>query len=233
MSGILYGVGIGPGDPGLMTCRALEVIKESDVIALPAGDKEGCTSYKIVKEAYDGLDSKEFLYLDIPMIKDRERLDQCYEENSLLIEQKLKEGKTVAFLTLGDPTIYSTYIYFHRLLTKKGYEAVIISGVPSFCAAAAKLGISLGEREEAIHIIPASYGVAESMELKGTKIFMKAGNRQKEWKEIAEKKDCFAASAENIGMPDEKISIGLEIKEETKGYFTTVIIKECAKANSD
>lgn len=63
------------------------------------------------------------------------------------------QGKTIAFLTLGDVTIYSTYGYVHQKLLSLGYESILVNGVPSFCTAAAKLGISLGEKAEAIHIL--------------------------------------------------------------------------------
>ena len=91
----------------------------------------------------------------------------------------MDQGKTIAFLTLGDVTIYSTYGYVHQKLLSLGYESILVNGVPSFCAAAAKLGISLGEKAEAIHILPGSYPVADGLELPGTKILMKSGKKDR------------------------------------------------------
>ena len=89
----------------------------------------------------------------------------------------LDAGKDAAFLTLGDPTVYATSMYIHQRIAGMGYRTSIVSGVPSFCAAAAKLDVSLGEKQEQIHIIPASYDVEAAMQLPGTKILMKAGKR--------------------------------------------------------
>ena len=78
-------------------------------------------------------------------------------------------------LTIGDPSVYSTYMYIHKRVMQAGFTAVMISGVPSFCAAAARLGISLGEMMDEIHIIPASYDVRGTVGYGGTCVYMKSG----------------------------------------------------------
>ena len=103
-------------------------------------------------------------------------LNENYQNVSKEIMKKLDEGKDVAYLTLGDPTIYSTYIYIQRIIKESGYEAEIINGIPSFCAVAAKLGDSLADRSEQLHIIPSSYDIEEALELPGNKILMKAAS---------------------------------------------------------
>ena len=67
------------------------------------------------------------------------------------------------FLTLGDPTVYSTYMYIHKKIQNFGYDAEIVSGIPSFCAVAAKMGISLSEKAEELHVIPAVYQIEEGI----------------------------------------------------------------------
>ena len=94
-------------------------------------------------------------------------LNENYQNVSKEIMKKLDEGKDVAYLTLGDPTIYSTYIYIQRIIKESGYEAEIINGIPSFCAVAAKLGDSLADRSEQLHIIPSSYDIEEALETSG------------------------------------------------------------------
>lgn len=81
----------------------------------------------------------------------------------------------MAFLTIGDPSVYSTYGYIHRRIAAWGGNVKMISGVPSFCAAAASLGISLGDNRDEIHVIPGSYEVEETMALSGTRVYMKSG----------------------------------------------------------
>ena len=116
MSGKLYGVGVGPGDPKLMTYLAVETIQNCPVIAVPADGKEHAISYKIASGIVKNMDQKECLGLSSPMTKDRKILEKNYQKVSEEIIKKLDEGKNVAYLTLGDPTVYSTYIYIQRLL---------------------------------------------------------------------------------------------------------------------
>lgn len=226
MLGKLYGIGVGPGDPELLTIKGLRIIKECDIIAIPSKDKMSCTSYNIVKGVYEDIDKKETILLDYPMSKDKELLEKCRIENENQITNLLKEGKNIAFLTLGDPTIYSTYIYLHKSIKEKGFEPEIISGVPSFCQVAASLSISLSEADDEIHIIPGTYGVSKAFEMSGTKILMKSGTKLKEIKKLAKEKNCYVAMAENCSMPDEKIIIGADDMEDSSGYYTTVIIKD-------
>lgn len=79
----------------------------------------------------------------------------------------LDQGKNVVFLTLGDPTVYSTYMYVHQRLEAKGYPVAIVSGITSFCAVAARMNMSLVERSEPLHVIPASYQIEEALKLPG------------------------------------------------------------------
>ena len=100
----------------------------------------------------------------------------------------------MAFLTIGDPGVYSTYMYIHRELEAAGFCACIINGITSFCEAAALAGIPLCEEEEELHIIPASYGVTEALDYPGAKVFMKSGSRLKEIIAEIDKKERETAS---------------------------------------
>ncbi len=225
MTGKLYGIGVGPGDPELLTLKAVRLMSECDILALPNKSKEACVAYEIAKGAYPELELKECLYLEYPMTKDKLILEESRKRNEEQIIAKLDEGKMIVFLTLGDPTIYSTYMYLDKKVREKGYTAEIVSGIPSFCAIGATLGISLGEAEDEIHIIPATYGLSESMELPGTKILMKAGTKLKEIKEIARSNNYEVAVIENCGMKEERIMRGIDEVPDSSGYYTTAIIK--------
>ena len=108
MNGKLFGLGVGPGDPELLTIKALRIIQESDVIAVPGNQVEDSVAYQIVKGVYKELDSKVLLPVTMPMTKDKAVLEANHEKAADDVEVCLKEGKQVAFLTLGDPTVYST-----------------------------------------------------------------------------------------------------------------------------
>ena len=145
MSGKLYGVGVGPGDPELLTLKALRLIKENQAIAVPGNDIYTSVAYKIVKGAYEELDKKTLFPVAMPMTKDPAVLQANHEKAADDVEKYLKEGQNVVFLTLGDPTVYSTYLYVHKRILKRGYEAEIVSGITSFCVVAARLNMGLEE----------------------------------------------------------------------------------------
>lgn len=225
MSGKLYGVGVGPGDPKLMTYLAVETIQNCPVIAVPADGKEHAISYKIASGIVKDMDQKECLGLSSPMTKDPNVLNENYQNVSKEIMKKLDEGKDMAYLTLGDPTIYSTYIYIQRIIKESGYEAEIINGIPSFCAVAAKLGDSLADRSEQLHIIPSSYDIEEALELPGNKILMKAASKLADVKRILQELNMEAQMIENCGMEDEKIYHSVEEMPEKAAYYTTLVVK--------
>jgi len=107
-------------------------------------------------------------------------LEEYHSKGVMLIESFLDKGENVVYLTLGDPTIYCSFGYLHSRLEKDGYTTEFVSGVPSFCAVAAKLGITLAEHEKSIHIIPAlndNYNKVNLQESHDTYVFMKSGRK--------------------------------------------------------
>ena len=226
MSGCLYSVGVGPGDPELMTLKALQTIKKCQVLILPAESREKCVAYQIAAQILPEVSEKPFICLVMPMTKDKERLEKTHSEGTLKVAEILSKGEDAAFLTLGDPTVYATSMYIHQRIAQMGYPTEIVSGVPSFCAAAAKLGISLGERQEQIHIIPASYDVEAAMQLPGTKILMKAGKKMPVVRQCVKEHKGWAAMVENCGMAEEHLWTDVENMPEQPGYYTLVIAKD-------
>lgn len=229
-TGILYGVGVGPGDPELVTLKAVRIVRECDTVILPAKNKEDCIAYGIMKEACVEIAEKELVCMPFPMTKDESRLSAAHEQIYLALKEMLDNGRKVAFLTIGDPTVYSTYQYIHKCVIKGGYEAHIVNGVPSFCAAAGTLGISLADNKEEIHVIPASYDIEKTEEFSGTRIYMKSGKKLRELKEMLQKQrkdgQMEVYSVENCGMMNEKITRDVEQLDDTSGYLTIVIVKE-------
>lgn len=225
MAGCLYGVGVGPGDPELMTLKAVRCIAKCPVIAIPSADRGSCTAYRIVLQEIPEIADKECLSVLMPMTKDRAVLNKSHEEGAAAVAAVLEQGRDIAFLTLGDPTVYATYMYIHQRVIKMGFEARIISGVPSFCAAAGRLGISLAERQEQLHIIPASYDIEEAMALPGTKVLMKAGKKMPLVKEMLCEHPQQAMMVENCGMADEHVWTDTADMPQQPGYYTLIIVK--------
>lgn len=227
MRGTLYGVGVGPGDPELMTYKAVRVIEECQVIAVPAKGKQHAVSYKIAAGKVKNIEKKICLDLETPMTKDRRILEENYEKAAEKIIEELERGHDVAYLTLGDPTVYSTYIYVHRIIKDKGYKAKIVNGIPSFCAVSARLDESLADRAEELHVIPSSYGIKEALEYPGTKVLMKPASRLSEVKRCLGEKggNIDVKMVENCGMPEEQIYETIEEIPEQSGYYSLLIVK--------
>ena len=109
MRGMLYGVGVGPGDPELMTLKAVRMIREADVVAVPGEHAKDTVAYQIAVQAVPELETKELLAIYMPMTHDRAKMQENHQKGAKLLEKMLDAGKKVVFLTLGDPTIYSTF----------------------------------------------------------------------------------------------------------------------------
>lgn len=222
--GTLFGVGVGPGDEKLLTLMAIETLQNADIILVPDSGGEK-TALKIVENYIKG---KEIMYCKMPMTRDKEVLRESHRIVSENVCVKLDEGLDLAFITLGDPTIYSTYMYIHRLVDEKGYSTKIINGIPSFCAVAAKLNISLCDNKDALHIIPASYeGVDDLLNLNGNKVLMKSGKSVLEVKDKLAKIGLLDKSkmVECCFMENEKIYQDMNDLKESSSYFSIIIIK--------
>lgn len=226
MKGILYGVGVGSGDPELMTLKAVRLIKENEVIAVPGENVQETVAYKIAVQAVPALSQKEFLALHMPMTHDRQEMERYHEEGAKAIEAVLDTGKNVVFLTLGDPTVYSTFIYVQKKVARDGYETELVSGIPSFCAAAARLNISLTEWNEPLHIQPAVHRLESELDQPGTYILMKSGKKMKQVKDILEKSGRAVCMVENCGMENEHIYHSLSEIPDDAGYYSLIIAKE-------
>ena len=222
--GIFYCVGVGPGDPELMTFQAARIIRECPVAALPKSGSGENAAGKIAEEL---LRDKELLLCDMPMTRDRAALDAAHAEAARQVARKLDEGRSVAFLTLGDPSIYATPMYLHHILKAQGYETRMIPGVPSFCAVAAALDTSLCEGAERLQIIPASYpDSGEALKEPGNKVLMKSGRSMGKVRAQIDRERFDAMAVECCGMEGERIHRNLDTLEETASYFSVVVVKE-------
>lgn len=226
MNGKLIGVGVGPGDPEQMTLKAVRVIREHEVIAVPGTEAKDTVAYRIAVQAVPELADKELLAVPMPMIRDRDALNQSHDKAADLVEGYLKAGKTVVFLTLGDPTIYSTFMYVHKRIKERGYETEIVSGIPSFCAAAARMDISLTEWNEELHVIPAVHNIDQELNYGGTRVLMKSARKIGAVKEKLMQEDCSVFMVENCGMESERIFLRAEDIPEDVGYYSLIIVKE-------
>jgi len=231
MSGIFYGVGVGPGDPQLLTLKAVEVIKHADVIIAPKTEKkEDSTALSIARPYLK--ENVEILKLVFPMVNDTTTLTDAWENNKNSILAELTAGKKVVFLTLGDPMFYSTYMYVYRLLKDSGFAIETVPGVPAFCAIGSQLGQPLAEGTDVLSIIPATMQEDEMdkiLSIADNVVLMKV---YKNFAKIVEKlkQHGFGDNAVMIskcGLPDEQVSYNLdEVDATTVNYLSTILAKK-------
>ena len=252
MKGILYGVGTGPGDPELLTLKALKIIKESDIIIIPSENPGNCASYRTVAEIWPRIAEKDLLCLTFPMTRDMEKRLVCCEKNADIIADVLSSGRQAAFLTIGDPSVYSTYGYIYKILRRRGYDARMISGVPSFCAAAAELGEILCEDTQNLEIIPffaISPGEASGepedkfrdssgsgsgiFSGRGTKVLMKPGKNYPLLKDLLRRSGRKSVMIENCGREGERLYFRPADFPDDIPYFSIIISKPADDPGTD
>ena len=230
MKGIAYGVGVGPGDPELMTLKACRLIRENDIIALPGKEPKETVAYQIAVQAVPELADKELVPVYMPMIKDRALIDAEHRKAAKLLEGYLDAGKNVVYITLGDPTVYCTFTYIQHILEADGYRVELVSGISSFCAAAARLSLPLVEWDEQLHVVPAVHRLDKALEEPGTYVLMKSASQMKAVKEQLRQSGRRVWMVENCCMEDEKVYRSLEEIPDDAGYFSLIIAKEQGNA---
>lgn len=229
MKGKLYGIGVGPGDPELLTLKAKRIIEEADVVAVPVKKPgELSVALEIAKQSVV-IPEEKIREIEFTMNKDKAKREACRKKAAGEVMDLLEEGKTIAMLTLGDIGIYSTYAYVHKIIVKAGYDVEMISGIPSFCAGASKANISLTEGNEGLGVIPSLRGidqVEKALDVFDNLVIMKVGNHVEEVYELLESKGLAENGivVSNVGMEDEYVGPLLPKRE--YGYFTTIIVKK-------
>ena len=223
--GKLYGVSVGPGDPSLMTLRAVSCIRQCDVLAAPRTADGSSLALKIAAGAVD-TSEKQIEYLDFPMTRDPDRLATIYGAAAERIAAHLDGGHDVAVLNLGDASLYSSYSYLCRILLGRGYDAETIPGVTSFCACAALLNRSLTDMQAPLHILPASMpDLSTALSLPGGKVLMKSGRALPEVKRLLREHGLADRSVlvTDCGLPTQRVYLNIDDSED-ESYFTTILI---------
>ncbi len=226
MKGIAYGVGVGPGDPEYMTLKAVRLIRENRVIAVPGQAAKESAAYKIAVQAVPELAEKELVPVYMPMVKDRKLIDAEHRKGAELLKSYLDRGENVVFLTLGDPSIYCTFSYIQHYLEADGYPVELVSGITSFCAAAARLNLPLAEWDEPIHIVPAVHKTEDRLEQDGNYVLMKSASHMKEVKALLLSSGRKVSAVVNCGMENEAVYRSAEEIPDDAGYFSLIIAKE-------
>jgi precorrin-2/cobalt-factor-2 C20-methyltransferase len=225
--GKLYGIGVGPGDTELLTIKAAKILKKIDVICSPrSSESKRSLALSIVQPILnDRDDNYEILDPLFPMVEDKLTLNTYWDHAAQIITKKLIQGKDVGFITLGDPTVYSTYSYIAKRLVASGFENEIIPGITSFTSCAAAAEISLAEKDEIVVIVPkVDDRLASIIEYGDTFIIMKTSRHSGILEEIInkDKRGKSIISVQNCSMEDENVFEGFS---KDKKYLSTTIVK--------
>lgn len=231
-------VGCGPGDPELLTVKAASLLKNADVIYAPTA-REGKPSIALsIVQKYVNATAK-VVDLIFPMVKNREQTRLYWRRNAEQIAEAAKMGKNVVYLTVGDPSLYSTWIYIQREITSRYPEIhlKIIPGIPSVFAFAAQAKISLAEGDETLGIIPACYDlekVKRTANSCDTLVFLKDGRH---FGEVIEMLGSAGFSDDSMITMAQDVSAGEEVlkrkslkeirqnKVTTEKYFSLMVAK--------
>ncbi|MCI8417513.1 MAG: precorrin-2 C(20)-methyltransferase [Lachnospiraceae bacterium] len=230
MRGKLYGIGVGPGDPELLTLKAKRILDGAEVIAVPVkAAGEASTALEIIRPVVN-VENKRCMEVVFQMHPREVERQRCRREACERLVQELSQGKSIAMITLGDVSVYSTYMYVNQYVAQAGYETEIIPGIPSFCSGAAAAQLSLMEGNESLAIVPSArdtQNLAIALDHFENLVVMKAGNSMEKLIGMLLERKISLDSATVIscvGMPGEYIG-PLDTRREYS-YFTTVIIKK-------
>lgn len=240
MAGKLFCLGCGPGDPELLTLKATTILKSADVIFCPtARVGRESMALSIVKPILGKRKKKpEIIDLIFPMVKDKATLQETWKNNADQIAKKCIAGKKVAYLCVGDPSLYSTFTYIHKEL-KKRYPQVaieIVPGVASIFAFACQAKISLAEGDETLAIVPACYDlnrVKSTASSCDTVIFLKDGRYFSSVIEMLKQsgfsEDSLIAIAQDVSAEGEVVKLA-KLKDVTNSdpaekYFSIMVVK--------
>ena len=225
-TGTFYAVSVGPGDPELLTRQAVRTLERSAVIAAPQTASGHMLALDIARAVVD-LRGKKILPLAFSMSTDAGTREACWRAAADAVEAALDAGDDVALVNLGDVSLYATAYYILDLIRADGYVAVMLPGVTSICAVAARLGRSLTRMEEPVHILPGSADLADALRLPGTKVLMKSGRAIHEAVDAIAQAGLLdrAALVADCGLPTEQVCEDLRQLPEQLSYFATILVR--------
>ena len=225
-NGTFYAVGVGPGDPELLTLQAANILKRCPVIAAPQTKSGQMLALDIARSALD-LREKEVLPLSFTMSHEPALREESYRTAARQIEAFLQKGLDVAMVNLGDVSVFATAYYILERIREDGFETLMAPGVTSFSAVAARLGCSLTQIDAPLHIIPASADLDSALRFPGTKVLMKSGSAIRETVHALERAGLLdrAALVADCGLPTEQVYRDLRKLPENLSYFATIIVQ--------
>ena len=225
-SGTLYGVGVGPGDPELMTLKAARLIATAPVIAYLAANGKESTARDIARPYIP--DSARHLVIDMPMRVEREPGERAYDAGAAAIGSELERGHDVVMLCEGDPFFYGSFMYIFARLAKS-HPCIVVPGVTSITASAASLRRPLSARNEVVKVLPATLPedrLREELLTAESAAIIKVGRHLAKIRNILGLLDLSSRAQVIVKAThkDEKVTPLLDITEDHLPYFSTILV---------
>ncbi|NLY41761.1 MAG: precorrin-2 C(20)-methyltransferase [Desulfovibrionales bacterium] len=230
MNGHLYGIGVGPGDPDLITVKAVRVLHEVDLVLAAASTKNEDSLALEIARPHLRPDTP-VLRLGFPMSRDPHVLRQAWQDNARLVLDHLYAGKNTAFLTLGDPLLYSTFAYVLRTVRQMDPDQpiTVIPGITSFQAAASATQTVLAEGAQNLLILP---GIREADNLRTHLGYADNAVVLKAYTNFSALRAALHASpvhkhcvfASRLGLADQMITHDLDHAPENPTYLSLLLL---------
>jgi precorrin-2/cobalt-factor-2 C20-methyltransferase len=224
--GTLYGVGVGPGDPELMTVKAWRLVSTAPVIAYLAANGAESTARDIAKPFIP--EDATLLAIDMPMRPERGPAQAAYDKGCAAIAEHLDAGRDVVMLCEGDPFFYGSFMYVFARLSRH-HEVVVVPGVTSITASAARLGRPLAARDEVLKVLPATLSadrLRDELSTIQSAVIIKVGRHFAMVRDILMDLRLAAKSMVVIKATreEERIARLEDVDTDTLPYFTTILV---------
>ncbi len=232
-TGTLYGIGVGPGDPDLITLKSVKILRKVDLVFAASSTKNAYSLAVSIAKPHIPKSTK-IKMLSFPMTKERKKMEKTWKDHAHTIISELEQGKDIAFITLGDSMTYSTYGYIlkHVQDAAPHINVTTIPGITSYQAAAARLNTPLVQGEESLLIMSGVKGGDRLRRFTGNPenmVFLKAYKNVKDITSALEESDLLDTSVGvvNCCLPDEEIIRNVrKLGERPSGYWTLIIAKQ-------
>ncbi len=228
MYGTLYGIGVGPGDPDLLTIKAVKKLARVDVVFAASSTKNAYSVALSIAQPHLR-DVVQVVQLGFPMSRHAEVLQKAWHENATIVAKQLLAGRHCAFLTLGDPLIYSTFGYLLRTLRALHPElpVEIVPGITSYQASAAHTGTVLCEAEENLLLLSGmANGLEEKLKHADNAVILKAYRNFTNIRETLEATGNSPRSTfvSRLGMTGETVAKSLKDAPASPHYFSLLLV---------
>ena len=235
--GTLYGVGVGPGDPQLITLKALELLQRAPVIAYPAPEQgESLTRQIVAPHLQARSDDFIEIALRMPIQSERFPAQEAYDQAEVLLSEQLRNGRDVVVLCEGDPFLYGSFMYlFARMVA--AFRVEVVAGVSSINACAAALGRPLSARDDRVSILPASLpeeSLMETLLASETCVLIKVGRHLAKLRAMLSKAQLLesASYVEYATMSKQRLLPLKDFVGESAPYFSMILVHRSGDARA-